>query len=110
MARGYQCEEGSDFLSILLKVVIHFSLFQRLIGVQDADSCGKSETGETCPAPAARGSRHKPCHPKRQTAPLWLPCLMLVASGRAASTFHAARRLTGSPRKAESCTEIKSGV
>jgi hypothetical protein len=34
------------------------------------------------------GSRHKPCHPKRQRAPLWLPCLMLVASGRAAFAFH----------------------
>jgi hypothetical protein len=40
-----------------------------------------------CPAPAARGSRHKSCHPKRQRAPLWLPCLMLVASGQAASAF-----------------------
>jgi hypothetical protein len=26
--------------------------------------------------------RHKPCHPKRQRAPLWLPCLMLVASNK----------------------------
>jgi hypothetical protein len=48
---------------------------------------GKAPPLFFCPAPAARGSRHKPCHPKRQRAPLWLPCLMLVASGRAASAF-----------------------
>jgi hypothetical protein len=40
-----------------------------------------------CPAPAARGSRHKPCHPRRQRTPSWLPCLMLIASERAASAF-----------------------
>jgi hypothetical protein len=39
------------------------------------------------PAPAARGSRHKISHPKRQKAPFRVAYLMLVASGRAASAF-----------------------
>jgi hypothetical protein len=41
----------------------------------------------SCPAPAARVSRHKSSHPKRQRAPLRMTRLMLVASGRAASAF-----------------------
>ncbi|WP_412103397.1 hypothetical protein [Rossellomorea aquimaris] len=71
-----------------------------MIGVQDEDSCGKSELGETCPAPAARGSRHKPCHPKRQKAPFWLSCLMFIASEQTASAFLTRRsemRRGGSP-------------
>jgi hypothetical protein len=64
----------------LLKDVGVFSPFQQLIGVQDEDSCGRSDQCEIFPALAARGLSHKPCHPIRQKAPLWLPCLMLVAS------------------------------
>jgi hypothetical protein len=36
---------------------LDFNSFQRLIGVQDEDSCGKSSLGETCPALAASPSR-----------------------------------------------------
>jgi hypothetical protein len=49
---------------ILFNVHLSLSTLQRLIGVQDEDSCGKSETGETPQermqrggSPAARGKR-----------------------------------------------------
>ncbi|MEL3974459.1 hypothetical protein AAEO50_19390, partial [Rossellomorea oryzaecorticis] len=55
---------SSVFYWLCLSVRIVISLFQRLIGVQEEDSCGKSETGETPQermrrggSPAARGKR-----------------------------------------------------
>jgi hypothetical protein len=106
---------SSGFLLDLLKCVCEvFSFFQRLIGVQDEDSCGKSSLCETCPALGLRGTCHKSTRPRRQKTPSWPIRLMSPASEQSPSAFlpagaNATRRLTGYPRKAKSCTEINSG-
>jgi hypothetical protein len=96
-----------------LNVELDFSSFQRLIGVQDEDSCGKSSLCETCPATGLRGTCHKSIRPRRQRTPSWPNRLMPPTSEQSPSAFLPAglpRRLTGYPRKAKSCTEIISGI
>ena len=65
-----------------------FSCFQRLIGVQDEDSCGKSSLCETCPAIGLRGKCHKSDRPWRQRTPSRPIRLMPTASERSPPLFY----------------------
>jgi hypothetical protein len=47
------------FIWAVLKLNIIFNRFQLLVGVQDEDSCGKSETGET-PQEHSDEEAHRP--------------------------------------------------
>jgi hypothetical protein len=95
-------------LKASLKFMDVFIPFQLLIGVQDEDSYQKSGRA------LLRGVWHKTNRPRRRSLPSWSVWLMTFASKPWSWTVKPyraqRRRLTGRPRKAKSCTEIKSGV